>query len=112
MSMFVKTAEPMPARVRGLTSELSREADEAVADGLRRDAPNTEEVIDAIEAIKRYLNRRKFTVRIVYNGDIVSWSAVPMKERAPMSDEHKRKLQASLKAARAKKAKEEAKATK
>lgn len=105
-TLFVKTEAPLPAAIRGLSSDLSREADEAVADGLRRDAPNTDEVIAAIDAIKRYLNRRKWTVKVVYNGDMVSWQAVPMKERPPMSEEHKAKLQASLKAHRDRKARE------
>lgn len=109
-TLFVKSDSPLPPKVRGLSPDLAREADEAVADGLRRDAPNTDEVLEAIEAIKRYLNRRKFTVRVVYEGEIVSWQAVPMKERPPMSEEHKAKLKASLAAHRALKAKSAAKA--
>lgn len=104
-TLFVKSDSPLPPKVRGLSSDLAREADDAVADGLRRDAPNTDEVIEAIDAIKRYLNLRKWTVRVVYNGDVVSWQAVPMKERPPMSDEHKAKLQAALKKHRSAKAK-------
>ena len=109
-TLFTPSAEKLPPAVRGLSSDLAALADEAVSSGLRYDGPNTDEVVAAIAAIKRYLNRKKWTVRTVYDGETVAWQAVPMREREPMSDEHKAKLQASLKRSRAAKARAQAKA--
>lgn len=94
-TLFSRVDAPLPPRIRGLGPDLAAEADAAVEDGLRRDAPNTEEVIAAIGAIDRYLRGRGWRTDVRFDGSTVSWVAVPKRERPPMSEAHKAKLAAA-----------------
>lgn len=104
-SLFkTNTRTQLPPKVRGLTAALAAEANDAVADGLVRTGDNTEEVVDAIESMRRYLSPKGWTIKVSYDGNEISWQAVEKRERPPMTEEHKAKLVAAAAAARAAKA--------
>lgn len=94
MSIFeVADVFELPGKVRGLTPDLAAGADQAVADGRIRRAPNTEETTSALAAINRYLNKSGFRVKSSVEGGSILWAAVPKKARTyVMTPEHRAKI--------------------
>lgn len=86
----------LPGKVRGLTPELAAGADQAVADGRIRRAPNTPETVNALAAVNRYLSKSGFRVKSSLEGSTILWAAVPKKARNyVMTPEHRAKIVAA-----------------